>query len=135
MRRIRLHPGGWQCKREPLSDDFAGLVDKTVSFQLEGLHISRIISDANQHLLPLLLLSMLLLQDIAGIQTAWGTITAVGMNPFQGPAVASSGRRLQQGNGTRLLAEGNKPVSSNIPASAAELSQFRRLMYYVVWLP
>lgn len=45
------------------------------------------------------------------MQTTWGTVTVVGMNPFQGSAVASTGRRLLQ-NGTRLAAEGTKPVSS-----------------------
>lgn len=45
------------------------------------------------------------------MQTTWGAVTVVGMNPFQGSAVASTGRRLLQ-NGTGLKAEGNKPVSS-----------------------
>lgn len=54
-----------------------------------------------------------LLQDLGGIKTTWGTITAVGMNPYQGSAVPSTGRRLaqQQQSSSPLPAEGTKPVS------------------------
>ena len=59
-------------------------------------------------------------QDIAGIQTPWGTVTAVGMNTYQGSAVQRTGRRLAQqaagGNGTRLAAEGDKPVGVGVQA-------------------
>lgn len=62
-------------------------------------------------------------QDIAGIQTPWGTVTAVGMNTYQGSAVQRTGRRLAQqaagGNGTRLAAEGDKPVSVGVQAGVS----------------
>lgn len=49
------------------------------------------------------------LQDIGGIQTPWGQVTAVGMNPYQGSA---TGRKLLQATDAqgRLVAEGTKPV-------------------------
>lgn len=67
----------------------------------------------------------LLLQDIGNLQTPWGSITAVGLNPYQGSAVQSSavqssGRKLLQNfSSVPLLAEGDKPVCTAASAAAA----------------
>jgi hypothetical protein len=78
-------------------------------------------------------------QDLGGIQTTWGTVTAVGLNPYQGPAVQSRGllrllqqqpppqqQQQQQQQSGSLPAEGTKPVRARVcQCSAVRLRRVR----------